>query len=78
MCDFLQRFTDQRPAVGAYAQVLQPPVSICDITYWLNYLAQQKQVQGGKKIGAINTAGSFIFSETFICFTTLSTSNLIF
>jgi hypothetical protein len=45
--------------VGAYAQILEPPVSICDFTYWLNYLAEQRKLLsgGGKKIGAINTAG---------------------
>jgi len=48
------------PAVGAYAKILEPPVSVCDVTYWLNYLAQQKTLTtGGKKLAAINTAGEF-------------------
>ena len=28
------------PQVGAYAKLLQPPMSRKDITYWLNYEAQ--------------------------------------
>ncbi|KAL7543348.1 hypothetical protein ACHAXR_012668 [Thalassiosira sp. AJA248-18] len=33
-------FNDLRPAVGAYANVLNPPSSVCDVTFWLNYLSQ--------------------------------------
>lgn len=59
-------FFDTAPAVGAYAQVLVPPVSKCDVTYWLNYLARSDDDGGGDersggsdrniKWGAINTA----------------------
>lgn len=51
-------FEDRAPAVGAYAQVLDPPTSICDITYWLNYLALQRQEQkpNEPKVATINTA----------------------
>ena len=34
--------TSQDAVPGAYAQVLRPPVSKCDINYWLNYLALQR------------------------------------
>jgi len=34
-------FNDQRPAVGVYADVLRPPSSVCDVTYWLNSLSEQ-------------------------------------
>ena len=33
-------FADQRPAVGVYADILQPPRSVCDVTYWLNSLLE--------------------------------------
>jgi len=64
------------PAVGAYAKILEPPVSVCDVTYWLNYLAQQKTLTtGGKKLAAINTAGAFMAiivynMVVFLAFTT--------
>ena len=55
-------FHDVQPAVGVYHDVLDPPRSVCDVTYWLNYLAAQ---QGGnssgsgtrsQRIATINTA----------------------
>lgn len=55
-------FGDRRDAVGAYAQVLDPPISICDVTFWLNYLSLQRYdpssegTRGGPKYAAINTA----------------------
>lgn len=47
-------FNDSREAVGAYKEVLEPPTSVCDVTYWLNYLA----VDGSSRptIATINTA----------------------
>lgn len=66
-----KRFPDCKPAVGAYKEVLSPPTSKCDVTYWLNYLAEERQTQrqgplqnessnnraNVEKIAAINTAG---------------------
>mmetsp|Transcript_35688 Transcript_35688/g.52341 ORF Transcript_35688/g.52341 Transcript_35688/m.52341 type:complete len:349 (-) Transcript_35688:144-1190(-) len=52
-------FADQRPAVGAYAQILDPPVSVCDVTYWLNYLSSSSEAHGSTdnwKWAAINCA----------------------
>jgi hypothetical protein len=46
-------FNDQRPSVGAYHDALEPPISKCDVTYWLNYLAQN---YAGERMAAINTA----------------------
>mmetsp|Transcript_10908 Transcript_10908/g.19777 ORF Transcript_10908/g.19777 Transcript_10908/m.19777 type:complete len:345 (+) Transcript_10908:266-1300(+) len=48
-------FNDQKPAVGVYRDVLDPPVSKCDVTYWLNYLAQNLASRT-VSIAAINTA----------------------
>ena len=47
--------------MGAYAEVLDPPFSICDVTYWLNYLSENndKFSRSEKKYAAINTAGKF-------------------
>lgn len=36
-------FSTCRPSVGAYAEVLRPPLSKCDVNYWLNYLALERQ-----------------------------------
>jgi hypothetical protein len=47
-------FNDRREAVGAYKDVLEPPTSVCDVTYWLNYIAAEQQ--GGERIATINTA----------------------
>ncbi|KAL7489730.1 hypothetical protein ACHAW6_015456 [Cyclotella cf. meneghiniana] len=52
-------FRDRKPAVGAYAQVLEPPLSVCDVTYWLNYLSENNQSYkqiSCTKYAAINTA----------------------
>ena len=39
-------FSDHRPAVGAYRQVLEPPATMnADVNYWLNYLAEEKRAQ---------------------------------
>jgi hypothetical protein len=46
-------FEDTQPAVGAYMDVLSPPQSKCDVTYWLNYVAQER---GVNRMAAINTA----------------------
>ena len=55
------RFRDHKPAVGAYKRILQPPTSKCDVTYWLNYLSEQRannttNNQTKKRTAAINTA----------------------
>lgn len=50
-------FGDQRPAVGAYADVLNPPISVCDVTYWMNHhLESRGGSLGGARTAAINTA----------------------
>lgn len=53
-------FRDERPAVGAYSEVLDPPTSKCDVTYWLNYLLhannQAATSESSVKYAAINTA----------------------
>mmetsp|Transcript_6583 Transcript_6583/g.10014 ORF Transcript_6583/g.10014 Transcript_6583/m.10014 type:complete len:344 (-) Transcript_6583:26-1057(-) len=51
-------FHDRRPAVGAYREVLDPPTSICDVTYWLNYISatEGNSRHGGRRVAAINTA----------------------
>ena len=46
-------FSDTRPAVGVYKDVLDPPVSVADVTYWMNYLLEQQQQP---KYSAINAA----------------------
>jgi hypothetical protein len=58
-CNILHRFNDRKPAVGVYAEILEPPVSICDVTYWLNYLLEkdEKFKHSQLKYSAINTAG---------------------
>ena len=33
-------FNDTLPAVGVYKDVLHPPQSVCDVTYWLNSLLE--------------------------------------
>eukprot|EP00978_Attheya_sp_CCMP212_P009835 scaffold23438_cov50-Attheya_sp.AAC.1 len=50
-------FKDQKPAVGEYSKILDPPRSICDVTYWLNALAiEQRNKENKPNIAAINTA----------------------
>lgn len=53
------RFNDRNHAVGVYGDVLDPPVSVCDVTYWLNYLTENHDRfrQSETKYAAINTAG---------------------
>ena len=46
-------FRDRRPSVGAYQDILDPPISVCDVTYWLNAISQQ---QDGPRLVAINGA----------------------
>ena len=52
-------FSTKADAVGAYNNVLRPQQSICDVTYWLNYLAKERFNSGKSQnnIAAINTAG---------------------
>jgi len=49
-------FSDSEEAVGAYRDVLQPPRSVCDITYWLNYLSEQDTELTNTRLAAINAA----------------------
>lgn len=58
---FKYRFSDRKGAVGPYAEILDPPVSICDVTYWLNYLSENNErFKHGTRYIAINTAGEFV------------------
>jgi hypothetical protein len=52
-------FNDKADAIGGYKDVLRPPRSICDVTYWLNYLAKERLEDGKSEsnFAAINTAG---------------------
>lgn len=71
-----RRFNNHKPAVGAYKSCLRPPTSICDVTYWLNFLADQRNHDSsgnrsmdenkghGRRIAAINTAGKNPFCST--------------
>ena len=47
-------FSDTRPAVGVYKDMLDPPISVADVTYWMNYLLEQQQQQ--PHYAVINTA----------------------
>jgi hypothetical protein len=50
-------FHDQQPAVGVYQQVLDPPVSNADVTYWINYhLEHGRTTNTNQRLAAINTA----------------------
>lgn len=52
-------FQDVRSAVGSYGQVLDPPIMNTDVTYWLNYLAEERANDRngeGTRFAAINTA----------------------
>ena len=47
---------DHRPAVGAYRDLLQPPISNADVTYWLNSLSEERRTTSRPRTAAINTA----------------------
>jgi hypothetical protein len=53
-------FYDQQPAVGVYREVLDPPVSNADVTYWINYYLNENNDRSGNqsrnRLAAINTA----------------------
>jgi len=57
-------FRTEKDAVGEYANILSPPKSKCDVTFWLNYLADERRQRDGGvgdddyqlKLAAINTA----------------------
>lgn len=49
-------FNDPKPAVGAYREVLDPPSSNADVTYWLNYLSIHNRRGRPNRLAAINTA----------------------
>jgi hypothetical protein len=53
-------FHDHRPAVGVYAQILDPPQSVCDVTYWLNKLLLEARdpTSGGVGCGGGGGHGS--------------------
>ncbi len=64
---------------SGYERVLRPQQSICDVTYWLNYLAKErvrKQQSDGdgsslsKGMAAINTAGEKMEREMMLFFGT--------
>jgi len=58
-------FNDSKAAVGAYRDVLEPPISNADVTYWLNYHGIDER--RNEKYGAINTAveATTLNSRTF-------------
>lgn len=49
-------FNDQRRAIGAYGDILVPPVCNADVTYWINALSENKKEGGMFSYAAINTA----------------------
>jgi len=50
-------FDDRRQAVGAYAEVLSPPVCKCDVTYWMSYFLERRGgALDGIRTAVINTA----------------------
>ena len=50
-------FHDEQPAVGVYHDILDPPVSNADVTYWINYLIENNDRSGRQhRLAAINTA----------------------
>ena len=53
-------FRDHRPAVaGGYAQILDPPRSVCDVTYWLNkLLLEDRDPTSGDSDGGGGSHGS--------------------
>ena len=53
-------FNDRGPAQGVYQQLLDPPTSICDVTYWLNYLEgrRQKEESSSASVGNNNNVDS--------------------
>mmetsp|Transcript_32059 Transcript_32059/g.48416 ORF Transcript_32059/g.48416 Transcript_32059/m.48416 type:complete len:339 (-) Transcript_32059:97-1113(-) len=48
-------FSDTQDAIGAYHDVLEPPHSVCDVTYWLNHFCE-KETRSASRLAAINTA----------------------
>ena len=46
-----------RPAPGAYADVLDPPHSVCDVTYWLNSLLEEEEE--GQPVGGVGSGGNY-------------------
>ena len=51
-------FSDTRPSVGVYKDVLDPPISVADVTYWMNFLLddRSRQLRQHPKFAVINTA----------------------
>ena len=52
-------FHTKSNAINGYENILRPQQSICDVTYWLNYQANERFNDGTSKsnLAAINTAG---------------------
>ena len=50
--------THMQAPSGAYRDLLHPPRSKCDVTFWMNKLAQEKKIP----MATINTAGMFMLS----------------
>ena len=73
-------FSTKAVAVGAYNHVLRPQESICDVTYWLNYLAKERFDDGSSGINyaAINTAGKLLTMSIFLMHKIKSSNNDIF
>lgn len=52
---------DCRPApIAVYREFLEPPTSVCDLTYWLNYHLEHQQRHGSEAAARKNSEG---FSE---------------
>lgn len=61
----MPRFNETAPAVGAYKNVLSPPTSVCDVTYWVNEQCERE----GRNMAAINTAGRRFYYYSIDCST---------
>lgn len=49
-------FSNHSPAVGVYKDLLDPPRSKCDVTYWLNFILEHRKTEDKPGVAAINTA----------------------
>lgn len=52
----LRRFRDNSPVIGAYSNLLDPPRSKQDVTFWLNHFLQENNNSNTNRMAAINTA----------------------
>ena len=68
---FIGRFSESAPAVnGAYSKVLDPKISKCDVTYWLNKITSDEdngydEINRKWKWGAMNTASKLMIYISF-------------